>query len=206
MSDEAAFREKIIAEPDDDTHRLVYADWLQEHGQEVRAEFIRAQVALARTPHCGETTPSGIAGGARAGCLWCFTEQRARKLFRGQWDEELGAFAFTNNPAPAWRRGFVESIACTATDWITHGDEVTSAHPVTQVTLTTWPECFHGGDTDSDLDDREEYWLLTPDGTMPADENESGVWFPRGTEPDTPEMVRTLLAARWPGVTFDLPE
>src|SRR5262249_51187264 len=28
--------------------RLVYADWLEEHGQPERAEFIRAQVELAR--------------------------------------------------------------------------------------------------------------------------------------------------------------
>ena len=36
----------IRANPDDDTPRLVYADWLQEHGDEARAEFIRVQCAL----------------------------------------------------------------------------------------------------------------------------------------------------------------
>jgi len=40
----------IVTEPDDDTHRLVYADWLDDHGDPVRAEFIRAQVQLARDP------------------------------------------------------------------------------------------------------------------------------------------------------------
>ena len=34
----------IRANPDDDTPRLVYADWLQEHGDEPRAEFIRLQI------------------------------------------------------------------------------------------------------------------------------------------------------------------
>jgi uncharacterized protein (TIGR02996 family) len=34
----------IRANPDDDTPRLVYADWLQEHGDEARAEFIRVQI------------------------------------------------------------------------------------------------------------------------------------------------------------------
>ncbi len=38
----------IRANPADDTPRLVYADWLQEHGDEARAEFIRVQCALAR--------------------------------------------------------------------------------------------------------------------------------------------------------------
>jgi uncharacterized protein (TIGR02996 family) len=34
----------IRAHPDDDTPRLVYADWLQENGDEPRAEFIRLQI------------------------------------------------------------------------------------------------------------------------------------------------------------------
>lgn len=38
----------IRANPDDDTPRLVYADWLQEHGDEDRAEFIRVQCELEK--------------------------------------------------------------------------------------------------------------------------------------------------------------
>jgi uncharacterized protein (TIGR02996 family) len=34
----------IRAHPLDDTPRLVYADWLQENGDEARAEFIRVQI------------------------------------------------------------------------------------------------------------------------------------------------------------------
>jgi uncharacterized protein (TIGR02996 family) len=40
----------IRANPADDAPRLVYADWLQEHGDEPRAEFIRAQIELANQP------------------------------------------------------------------------------------------------------------------------------------------------------------
>jgi uncharacterized protein (TIGR02996 family) len=40
----------IIANPDDDTPRLVYADWLDENGQEARAEFIRLQIHRERLP------------------------------------------------------------------------------------------------------------------------------------------------------------
>src|SRR5262245_2593359 len=42
------FLAAIRAAPDDDTPRLVYADWLDEHGDPDRAEFIRVQVELAR--------------------------------------------------------------------------------------------------------------------------------------------------------------
>jgi uncharacterized protein (TIGR02996 family) len=40
----------IRAHPDDDTPRLVYADWLQENGDEARAEFIRTQIESAKLP------------------------------------------------------------------------------------------------------------------------------------------------------------
>src|SRR5262249_10670779 len=46
---EASLR-PVAAEPDDDTHRLVLADWLEEHGEAERAEFIRLQCRLADVP------------------------------------------------------------------------------------------------------------------------------------------------------------
>jgi uncharacterized protein (TIGR02996 family) len=47
MSHEAFLRE-ICEHPDDEAPRLIYADWLEENGQPERAEFIRAQVEVAR--------------------------------------------------------------------------------------------------------------------------------------------------------------
>jgi uncharacterized protein (TIGR02996 family) len=47
VSDERALFAAICANPEEDTPRLMYADWLQEHGDEhtrARAEFIRAQI------------------------------------------------------------------------------------------------------------------------------------------------------------------
>lgn len=48
MSDATALLAAIRAAPEDDAPRLVYADWLEEHGQPERAEFIRVQCELAR--------------------------------------------------------------------------------------------------------------------------------------------------------------
>lgn len=50
MTDHDALLHAILANPDDDTARLVYADFVQEAGDDRRAEFIRGQVELARTP------------------------------------------------------------------------------------------------------------------------------------------------------------
>jgi uncharacterized protein (TIGR02996 family) len=50
MTDHDALLHAILANPDDDTARLVYADFIQEAGDDRRAEFIRGQVELAKTP------------------------------------------------------------------------------------------------------------------------------------------------------------
>ena len=44
MTDESAFIRSILAEPDADGPRLVYADWLEERGETARSEFIRVQI------------------------------------------------------------------------------------------------------------------------------------------------------------------
>ena len=45
MTDEDALIRAIIAAPDDNAPRLVYADWFDEHGDPQRAYLIRAQIA-----------------------------------------------------------------------------------------------------------------------------------------------------------------
>lgn len=47
---------KVLEDPADDMPRLVLADWLEEHGEEERAEFIRVQVELETT---GPMLPPG---------------------------------------------------------------------------------------------------------------------------------------------------
>jgi|SRR5579883_870888 len=49
-----AFLRAIFDSPDDDTPRLVYADFLQEHGDEDRATYIRCACELAR---CADGDP-----------------------------------------------------------------------------------------------------------------------------------------------------
>ena len=46
--EEAALLSAIAREPDDDLHRLGYADWLTENGDPNRAELIRIQCGLER--------------------------------------------------------------------------------------------------------------------------------------------------------------
>lgn len=72
MSDRESFLRAIIAEPADDKPRLIFADWLDEHGESARAEFIRVQCQLALTERwlrvecddCQSTGECGDCGGA----------------------------------------------------------------------------------------------------------------------------------------------
>jgi uncharacterized protein (TIGR02996 family) len=48
MNEEDLLLRAVCNDPEDDLPRLVYADWLQENGEECRAEYIRSQVALYR--------------------------------------------------------------------------------------------------------------------------------------------------------------
>src|SRR5262249_24353507 len=53
MDHERAFLQAIREEPQDDAHRLIYADWPEEQGgpaRAARAAFIRAQCRLAALP------------------------------------------------------------------------------------------------------------------------------------------------------------
>jgi uncharacterized protein (TIGR02996 family) len=57
-ANKARLQQAILADPDSEAVRLVYADWLEENGQteEERdlAEFIRVQCQLARINQWGE--------------------------------------------------------------------------------------------------------------------------------------------------------
>src|SRR5262245_24333039 len=50
MSDQHALLQAIRDLPHDDLPRLAFADWLEEHADADRAEFIRVQVALSGLP------------------------------------------------------------------------------------------------------------------------------------------------------------
>lgn len=49
MSDRDALLAAVRAHPDDDTPRLIYADFLDDAGENARAAFVRAQVEVARS-------------------------------------------------------------------------------------------------------------------------------------------------------------
>src|SRR5947208_542084 len=94
MSSHEAFLADVIDNPDD-APRLVYADWLDEHGEAERGELIRVQCRLARL---GEADPSRAE-----------LERRERELLEAhgaKWAEPLRGLVHEFQ----FRRGFVEAV------------------------------------------------------------------------------------------------
>lgn len=72
---EAAFLAAIRENASDDTPRLVFADWLDEHGHPIRAAFVRDQIALAQLDEADPRYPELLARTRRYGVL---TDERHR--------------------------------------------------------------------------------------------------------------------------------
>jgi len=53
MTERDALLRAVCENPDDDTPRLVFTDWLQENGEEERAEFISEGGAYSPVPVSG---------------------------------------------------------------------------------------------------------------------------------------------------------
>jgi uncharacterized protein (TIGR02996 family) len=125
VSDDRAFEQDILANPDDDAPRLVYADWLEEHGdpaRAARAEFIRVQYAL-----------QGLApGDARRPQL----EERERDL-RAAHEAAWVAPLRELGEVRAWefRRGFVEKVALRATEFLGVAGRLFAVAPVRELCL-----------------------------------------------------------------------
>lgn len=92
MVSEQAFIQAILSDPDADTPRLMFANWLEDDGDSDRAEFIRLQCALARLPydddHCSDLQAREFRLLSRNFTAWA-EQQRNVGFHRGfldQWD------------------------------------------------------------------------------------------------------------------------
>ncbi len=115
-----AFLRAIVASPDDDLPRLVYADYLEETGDSVRAEFIRVQCELARLAEADPKRNS--------------LEDREHELLNEHEPEFLGDLdAHEQLQLREWkfRRGFLSDVTMNALSLDTLGSRLARRHPIT---------------------------------------------------------------------------
>lgn len=161
MSTRAELLRTIIDDPESDTPRLVFADWLDEHGEPERAEFIRVQIELARIDSEGgkEFAKYGLES-VKSITINAATESlryREKELLRpnanrwadhlpgGPWmlsvfDELVGQGRSVER-AICYRhsRGFVGQVEIAWNDWLKHFPAILVATPLHEVCLTTLP-------------------------------------------------------------------
>jgi uncharacterized protein (TIGR02996 family) len=225
-----AFLAAIRAAPADDLPRLVLADRLDEWGEHDRAELIRLQVRMAH-----QETVDGDGSAWCSRCenyawpekftRWCRGEvcrlrRRVVALFarhRSEWVKSAFAHAHDAHtryvtgpdfrPTPpleegpflwlfrrelaAFRRGFVDRVTCPSAAWLPHGDAILAREPVTTVRLTTWPEV-------------EYRWVAFPCWEIVGDPSPRPLPF-EAVRDHPGGQIAGALAARWPGVEFELP-
>jgi uncharacterized protein (TIGR02996 family) len=126
MTEREALYRAIMESPEDDAPRLVYADWLEEHGEPKRAEFIRLQCELS----------SIIMGTQAAFARYAAIQKRCWALFRAnqlRWSREFGPMPTLN----IWyRRGMAAKVVCSVEYFLAHGSRLFDVAPIDEVEFT----------------------------------------------------------------------
>lgn len=132
MSDRDALLAAIRAHPDDDTPRLIFADFLDDAGEPERAAFVRAQVELAR---CAPWDPFAVR------CRWHAADALGGRAFAAQLPPVKHPVSWAAHP---FRRGFGWALqVMRPTDWAECAEWVFDREPVGAVefwggTLDEW--------------------------------------------------------------------
>ncbi|MBY0459689.1 MAG: TIGR02996 domain-containing protein [Gemmataceae bacterium] len=123
MRDDEALLAAVIQHPDEDTPRLIYADWLQDHGRPERAEFIRFQVERDRLPFGADARRRELL--ARETALL----ERHRKRWFDPFRCAFGAVKVT------FRRGFVEHLETDAQSYLASSQALYRSAPLRSVVV-----------------------------------------------------------------------
>jgi uncharacterized protein (TIGR02996 family) len=108
----------VIEHPDEDGPRLIFADWLEEHGDPARAEFIRLQCELARADE------------ERAEVLWA----KAGELLKEHRERWVAPLKLPANVV-GFHRGFPHWLKLSLADLLPRADELFAAAPLRGLSL-----------------------------------------------------------------------
>jgi uncharacterized protein (TIGR02996 family) len=124
MAAEDGFLQDILAHPDDMAPRLIYADWLTEHGDAERGELIRVQIDLDREEREDRYSPRWRELSAR--------EDKLLKAHKRRWSEPFrGLASFVR-----FYRGFVESATLFVGGFCRKGEQLWRLTPLREARLS----------------------------------------------------------------------
>jgi uncharacterized protein (TIGR02996 family) len=144
----AALFLRILEDPADDAPRLIYSDWLEEHGQQGRAAFIRQNLSLVpfdELPPVGPGVGSPSVAGAYArheSLNVCYIQSADLPQCDGFRLASPGSIAARNptppgdGPLAVVTRGFVSEIRLPYVEFVKRAAALFAAHPITRVALT----------------------------------------------------------------------
>jgi uncharacterized protein (TIGR02996 family) len=123
MNDRDSLLSAIIQQPEEDTPRLAFADWLDEHGEANRAEFIRAQHKLIGLPLKSDER-------VRLETRTAELLTKHRKIWAADVYRVMGSSARLG-----WRRGFPEGVTGYFEHLIDRMDRLPKVMPLTAMRL-----------------------------------------------------------------------
>jgi uncharacterized protein (TIGR02996 family) len=160
VSTRDAFIAAILASPDDETARLVYADWLDENGEGVPAAFIRAQCQRARLddddPRVNELMNEEYR-------LRCAGKHYHQLLLAHLFALGFNANGYGSEIGVGFNRGLIEALEVYegeegARRFVDKAQEVLSHDPVTRLTFVPIKAYYAPDATTQDI----EYRLAGP--------------------------------------------
>ena len=121
-SEEQGLLQAIRQQPDDDAHRMVYADWLGENGDGDRANFIRFQCWAEEA----NATPANRD-------KWLADAAALLARHRQEWEQPLRDLGATE---VEFHRGFPCHITIPAAAFLDHAGEIFERAPIQSLRLT----------------------------------------------------------------------
>jgi uncharacterized protein (TIGR02996 family) len=173
VTDGDALLAAIRAHPDEDTPRLVYADWLDENGSPARARFIRDMIDPEKKRRSHITMehiavrmglPSLTVADARSWGFWPWADSRFTVRYRvgdrsfvltDRNGNDFSGASFLRPIGAVVRRGFVESVRLRADEWFALADSLRGDYPLRSVDLTTVPTHHELRDEFLKMDDHQ---------------------------------------------------
>jgi uncharacterized protein (TIGR02996 family) len=125
MDMNAAFVGSISESLYDDTPRMIYADWLEDHGEPERAEFIRVQCELEPIRDRYEIDRAAELHGREEDLLRKHQQEWLGRKLTG-WDRPFGR---SDGAGAEFRRGFVDTVGMPVRTFLGIGAETRQLHP-----------------------------------------------------------------------------